>query len=351
MATRTSSPPGSRSSSTSKTSASTRSRGTSSKRPTTRPARGKSAPARGSKGRTPAKRPAPRAVRNGPGPVSRTFGALGRVVASIWLGIAHTVGAVARSIGRSARDLEPEHRRDGAGLFLIALALVIAASVWWQLPGGMMEFLRQMTAGAVGKVGWLVPFFVLYAGWRTLRDPEHNGPVGRQVIGWSAFALGALGIVHIANGNPQPELGDASQLQQAGGAVGFVMSSLLLDLLRTAYVVVPVLALLAFFGVLIITATPVYQIPARLAAARDNTKAPPGGRRKAAAEEQLPRPGEPIFLDIRDLRDGCRVRKPGRSRPPRKPASRCNCPRRAGVRRLRSPGIGPQPGGLKLRLT
>src|SRR5680860_74913 len=202
MATRTSSPPGSRSSSTSKTSASTRSRGTTSKRPTTRPARGKSAPARGSaktsgrgRSRTPAKRPAPRAVRNGAGPVSRTFGALGHVVASIWLGIAHTVGAIARSIGRSARDLEPEHRRDGAGLFLIGLALVIAASVWWQLPGGVMEFLRQMTAGAVGKVGWLVPFFVLYAGWRTLRDPEHNGPVGRQVIGWSAFALGLLGIV------------------------------------------------------------------------------------------------------------------------------------------------------------
>jgi S-DNA-T family DNA segregation ATPase FtsK/SpoIIIE len=292
MATRTSSPPGSRSSSTSKTSASTRSRGTSSKRPTTRPARGKSAPARGSKGRTLAKRPAPRAVRNGPGPVSRTFGALGRVVASIWLGVAHTVGAIARSIGRSARDLEPEHRRDGAGLFLIALALVIAASVWWQLPGGVMEFLRQMTAGAVGKVGWLVPFFVLYAGWRTLRDPEHNGPVGRQVIGWSAFALGALGIVHIANGNPQPELGDASQLQQAGGAVGFVMSSLLLDLLRTAYVVVPVLALLAFFGVLIITATPVYQIPARLAAARDKLlgRTPPTADETAALAEGSTRP-------------------------------------------------------------
>ncbi|MCW2832988.1 MAG: translocase FtsK [Nocardioides sp.] len=285
MATRTSSPPGSRSSSTSgstasrgstKSSSSTRSRGTSSKRPTTRPARGKSAPARGSgrgstrgRGSAPAKRLAPRAVRNGPGPVSRTFGALGRALASVWLGLAHAIGAVARSIGRSARDLEPEHRRDGAGLFLIGLALVIAAAVWWQLPGGVMEFLRQMTAGAVGKVGWLVPFFVLYAGWRTLRDPETNGPVGRQVIGWSAFALGLLGIVHIANGNPQPELGDASSLQTAGGAVGFVMSSLLLDLLRTPYIVVPLLAILAFFGVLIITATPVYQIPTKLAAARD----------------------------------------------------------------------------------
>ena len=47
------------------------------------------------------------------------------------------------------------------------------------------------------------------------------------------------------------------------------MSSLLLDLLRTPYVVVPLLVLLALFGVLVITATPVYQVPTRLAEARD----------------------------------------------------------------------------------
>lgn len=252
-------------------------------------------------------------MRNGPGPVARTFGGLGRGVASVWLGIAHALGAVARSIGQSARDLEPEHRRDGAGLFVIALAMVVAAAVWWQLPGGVMEFMRSMTAGAVGKVGWLVPLFLVYAGWRTLRDPERNGPAGRQVIGWSAFALGILGIVHIANGNPQPELGDASSLQQAGGAVGFVMSSLLLDLFRTPYVVVPMLALLAFFGVLIITATPVYQIPARLAAARDkalgrgnrdgadatagadDTTTPMRTRRRGMLDEIDPEAGDPAY--------------------------------------------------------
>jgi len=208
-------------------------------------------------------------VRSGPGPVSRTFGALGRGLAAVWLAIAHALGAAIRGIGRSARDLEPEHRRDGAGLLLIGLALVVAAAVWWQPPGGFMELVRQVVNGSVGKVGWAVPLMLLFAAWRTLRDPEHNGPAGRQVIGWSAFGLGVLGIVHIANGNPQPEVGDASALQQAGGAVGFVISSLLLDLLRTPYVVVPLLALLAFFGVLIITATPLYQVPARLAALRD----------------------------------------------------------------------------------
>ena len=79
-----------------------------------------------------------------------------------------------------------------------------------------------------------------------------------------------LGIVQIANDNPQPVLGDAGDLRDAGGAVGYVVASLLLDLLRTPYVVVPLLALLAFFGVLVITATPLYQVPARLAETRDN---------------------------------------------------------------------------------
>ncbi len=42
-----------------------------------------------------------------------------RGVAAVWLAVAHGVGAVARSIGHTARDLEPEHRRDGVGLFLL----------------------------------------------------------------------------------------------------------------------------------------------------------------------------------------------------------------------------------------
>ncbi len=208
-------------------------------------------------------------MRNGPGPVSRGFTSLGRAVATIWLGVAHAIGSVARSIGHGARDLDPAHRRDGVGLFLFGLAMVVAAAVWWQPPGGFMEFIRSAVAGSVGKVGWLVPLWLAYLGWRTLRNPEHNGPAGRQVIGWSALCLGLLGIVHIANGSPQPELGDASSLQQAGGAIGFVVSSLLLDLLRTAYVVVPLLTLLGLFGLLVITATPVYQVPAKLRATRD----------------------------------------------------------------------------------
>lgn len=230
--------------------------------------------------------------------MSRLFGVLGRGVAAAWLGIAHAVGAVARSIGQSARDLDPEHRRDGVGLFLLGVAMVVAAAVWWQLPGGVMDFARSLTSGAVGKVGWFVPLFLVYAGWRTLRDPERNGPAGRQVIGWAAFTLGLLGIVHIANGNPQPVLGDATNLQEAGGAVGYVTSSLLLDLMQTTYVVVPLLTLLAVFGILIITATPVYQVPARLAELRDKALG-----RTAPTEAETDEPTKPVRTRRRSMLD------------------------------------------------
>ncbi|MCW2851614.1 MAG: ftsK, partial [Nocardioides sp.] len=188
----------------------------------------------------------------------------------MWLGVAHGVGALARGVGHSASDLEPEQRRDGAGLFLFGLAVVVAGAVWFQLPGGVMEVVRTAVAGSVGKVGWFVPLLVVVAGMRLMRDPVSTGPAGRQVVGWAAFAFGILGIVHIANGNPQPAVGDSSNLQNAGGAVGFVVSSLLLDLLQSTYVVVPLLVLLAFFGTLVITATPLYRVPERLASLTDH---------------------------------------------------------------------------------
>ncbi|MBO9520286.1 MAG: DNA translocase FtsK 4TM domain-containing protein [Nocardioidaceae bacterium] len=261
MATRTSSPPASRSRSTS-------SKGGSGSRTRSSGSQGKRKPA-AKKSASKARRPAPRAVRNGPGPVSRTFGALGHGVAAVWLGVAGGVGAGARRVGQGARDLEPEHRRDGAGLFLIAFAVVVAASVWWQLPGNVFDGVRAMVAGSVGLLAWFVPLMLVYIAWRNLRDPDANGPAGRQVVGWGALTFGVLGIVQIANGSPEPKLGDTSDLQQAGGALGFVVAKLLTDLLHSPYVVVPLLVLLAVFGLLVVTATPVYQIPARLRHARD----------------------------------------------------------------------------------
>ncbi|MGN6722684.1 MAG: DNA translocase FtsK 4TM domain-containing protein [Marmoricola sp.] len=207
-------------------------------------------------------------MRNGPGPISRGFGALGHGVTAVWLGGASVVGAGVRSLGHGARSLDPEHRRDGAGLFMIALSVVVASAVWWQLPGPVFAGVRAVVAGSVGLMAWFVPLLLLFVAWRNMRDPDANGPAGRQVIGWAALAFGVLGMIHIANGSPRPSAGSAA-LQQAGGALGFVSAKLLTDLLQTPFVVVPILFLLAVFGVLVVTATPVYQVPARLRELRE----------------------------------------------------------------------------------
>ncbi len=266
MATRTSSPPGQRSVSRTKTSAKAPAR----KSPQKKTSRTRAGAKR--KGAT-NRRPAPRAVRSGRGPIARFFDTIFRGVAAVWLAVAHALGGVARSIGRSARDsardLAPEHRRDGVGLLILAVALVSAAAVWFQLGGDLMGAVRVAVTGTVGKVGWLVPLALVVVAWRNLRDPVHNGPAGRQVVGWLALALGVLGVVHIANGSPQPVSGDAGPLREGGGAIGYVVSSLLLDLLRSEAVVIPVLVLLACFGILVITGTPLYKVPSRLAETRD----------------------------------------------------------------------------------
>ncbi|MGW7679885.1 DNA translocase FtsK 4TM domain-containing protein [Kribbella sp. NPDC054772] len=194
--------------------------------------------------------------------------ALCRGVVKVWIGIAHLLGRMVRGIGNSARDLEPEHRRDGAGLFLIGLALVVAAAIWWDLPGSVGNAVRTVVGGSIGMLGWALPLLLLLIAIRTLRDPERNGPAGRQVIGWTAVTLGVLGLIHIANGLPRPSNPADGPLSDAGGAIGYFISSFLSDLL-TQYVAAPLLVLLSIFGALVVTGTPVYSIPLRFRAAFD----------------------------------------------------------------------------------
>ncbi len=268
MATRTSSPPRSRATGSTKTSArstsgsGSRSTGSSRSRSSGSQARRTSGTGSSSK-----KRPAPRAVRNGPGPILRAFTALGHGLAGLWLGIAHVLGGAVRRVTGAARELDADHRRDGLGLALIGLAVVVAASVWWQLPGGVGETTRTVVNGSVGLLGWFVPLALVGIGVVTLRNPESTGPAGRQVIGWSALLFGVLGLIHISHGSPRGTQTQA--LHEAGGAVGFVVGSLSTDLLRSTVVAVPLLVLVALFGLLVVTATPVYRIPERFATARD----------------------------------------------------------------------------------
>ena len=198
---------------------------------------------------------------------TRLLHGLGRALNTVWMGIAHLVGGTVRQIGSSAGDLDPAHRRDGVGLGLVAVALVTAAAVWWRLDGVVGDVARTVVAGTLGTVSYVVPLLLGLLAWRTMRHPDRNGPASRQLVGWSTLLLGLLGLVHVAGGMPRPVDGE-QEMRAAGGAVGYVVSTLLADLL-TVWVAVPLLVLVCAFGLLVVTGTPAHEVPARVRTLRD----------------------------------------------------------------------------------
>ena len=192
---------------------------------------------------------------------------IGRVLGAVWMAAAHVVGGGVRRVGSTARGLDPAHRRDGAGLALIGGGIVMAAALWWDIDGSVAKAIRTTVAGTIGATAVVVPVLLGLLAWRSLRHPDRNGPGGRQLVGWTALALGVLGLIHIAAGMPRPVDGPAA-MQNAGGAVGFVASTVPADLL-TVWVATPLLVLLSVYGLLVVTGTPIHELPSRAQAIRD----------------------------------------------------------------------------------
>ena len=188
--------------------------------------------------------------------------ALGRGIAAVWNGLARGVGALTRRIGHGARDLDPALRRDGAGLALIGLAILIAAEFWFGIPGTFGRWIHVGVSTVLGTLSVALPLLALAMAWRTLRHPDHNGPAGRQVVGWGSALLGLLGLIHISKG--MPRFPDAEAVRAAGGALGFIASTILADLV-TVWVAVPLLILLLLFGILVIIGIPLHELANRFA--------------------------------------------------------------------------------------
>jgi S-DNA-T family DNA segregation ATPase FtsK/SpoIIIE len=182
------------------------------------------------------------------------------------MGVAHVAGATVRRIGSSASELEPEHRRDGIGLFLLALAVLVAASEWWGLKGTTGHIVHAIVAGTFGRVAYAIPIALLLFGIRLLRAPQDQASTNRITIGTTVLTFAAAGLVHISAGLPSPP--DNAGMNDAGGMIGFLASSPVVAAISTAGAV-PLLLLMGFFGILVMTATPVRMIPARLGELRD----------------------------------------------------------------------------------
>ncbi len=185
-----------------------------------------------------------------------------RAVRGIWMGVAHMVGGAVRGVGRGARGLDPAHRRDGLAFTLLGLAIVIAAREWFALSGSAGTAIHSVVAGLFGVVGVLVPIVLTAFAIRLMRHPDRTAVNGRVAIGAAAITLSVCGLVSVSAGVPDPTQSWAD-VRAAGGVVGWVVSAPLTAAL-SVWVSVPLLVLLGFFGLLVVTATPVHAIPQRL---------------------------------------------------------------------------------------
>jgi S-DNA-T family DNA segregation ATPase FtsK/SpoIIIE len=272
----------------------------------------------------------------------------------MWMGTAHVAGGAARRIGHSARDLDPELRRDGIGLALVAAAVVVAAREWWALSGRVGDVVHAVVAGTFGRVALVLPVVLLALGVRMMRHPDDRRANGRVSIGLTTLTIAACGLVHASRGLPDVSDGWA-EVRDGGGIVGFLASSPLQQAL-TVWGAVLLLLILGFFGVLVLTATPVHAIPDRVrglvrrltgdetdpakgadaAAATpgsqaDDAQAEPSARRRRGRfgrrshpgrsdDDDGPREGDeafenPVVIDGRDQDDEQPRLRPGQKRP------------------------------------
>ncbi|MFM7499715.1 MAG: DNA translocase FtsK [Actinomycetota bacterium] len=180
----------------------------------------------------------------------------------IWLAIASAIGGAIRFLLKGAKELDPAHRRDGLGLFIIILSLISSAGIWFRLENFFGNLIYAVVAGAFGKIGFITPALLFYLGIRLLRTPQESAATGRITIGISTIVVGLTGLLHIIAHSPIPADG-ATDMRGGGGWLGYGISAPLIALV-TAWVAVPILLILILFGLLVTTATPLNVATAKI---------------------------------------------------------------------------------------
>ncbi len=227
--------------------------------------------------------------------------------------LARLVGALVRAVGRQAvtvRDLDPAHRRDGLGLAALGLALVLGVGLWWHGAGPVGAVVAGTVHLLVGSAAVVVPVLVLLLALRLMRRAADPDSRGRHLVGGAAVLLGVLGLLHLGHGSPTVSAGRA----EAGGILGTLIGAPL-GTAVTTWVAAPLLVLAVVFGLLVITATPINHIGARLGRLRQRLPA----RLRGGVDAGQDRP--PTMSDRPagdDADDDELAPSPGRRRPARR---------------------------------
>ncbi len=189
---------------------------------------------------------------------------IGSGLASLWHLIAKSLGSSIRFVARGAKDLDPEHHRDGAALFLFLLSLVSVTGTWMRSDGLLGRNVYSFLYGALGSVAVVIPVALVYFAIRIFRTPDDKQGTGRITVGLLILLVSTTGLAHLLNGslgasNPQ----GATAIREGGGLLGFYVAKPLVAVM-TSLLTYPFLIALFIFGALVVTATPFSEVLTRI---------------------------------------------------------------------------------------
>ncbi|AZA11620.1 DNA translocase SpoIIIE [Corynebacterium gerontici] len=201
----------------------------------------------------------------------------GSAVKPVGQGIAAMFGASARGVGKLTRGIgkpftrnaqQPEEtqpsedaqaqqetataqpmdqqRADAIGLSLIALAVVLATSVWFNIAGPIGEYIARFAHLVVGAGAFVLPVALVALAIALMLGHRPEPESRNRIIGGTALIVASmLSLVHAFAGNPQ----SWSARMEAGGAIGAFLGTPLIAGFSSV-IAIALLVLALIFGAL-----------------------------------------------------------------------------------------------------
>lgn len=110
-----------------------------------------------------------------------------------------------------------QQRADAVGLALIALAVVLATSVWFNIAGPIGEYIARLAHLVVGAGAFVLPVALVALAITLMLGHRPSADSRKRVVGGTALIIASmLALVHAFDGNPH----SWDERVHAGGAIG-----------------------------------------------------------------------------------------------------------------------------------
>jgi DNA segregation ATPase FtsK/SpoIIIE, S-DNA-T family len=153
---------------------------------------------------------------------------------------------------------------DAVGIGLVVLSLLAVLGLWLGTGSLVGAVISVAVRGTVGVVAYVFPILAVYWGILLILDRARDERV-RMFLGFAILMLGALGLVSLLRGDPNPASGyDA--VRDAGGLIGAAVAHPLAAVASRIGAAI-VCAGLLFLGLLVFTGTPLAAVGQWLKAA------------------------------------------------------------------------------------